>query len=140
VNVYFFVNSSGWIATLLVGIEILLPYLLRQTRLSLWLRIQQERSKSYLKRMAPHDWLGYLLIPISLLHAWVPMKTGVARGTGRAGSWAAAAALALLILQTLLGLLLKDSKFGYRRQVRRWHYFVMLTIVFLIGVHLWLNS
>jgi hypothetical protein len=113
---------------------------LRPSRLSRWLRIEPDRSRSYLQRMTAHYWVGYFLVPLTLLHAWIPMKSGEARGANLFGLWAAMIALGLLLLQIVLGLLLKNPTLNPRHQVRRWHYFAMIGVVVLLGIHLWLNS
>jgi uncharacterized membrane protein YozB (DUF420 family) len=136
VNVFFLTSSSGWIAILLIATELLLPYLLRPSRIGRWLQIEQDYSRSYLQRIAPHYWLGYLLIPLALLHAWIPMKSGEARRASQIGLWAAVIALCLLLLQFVSGLFLKNPKLIPRRQVR----VAMMGIVVFLAMHVWMNS
>ena len=90
--------------------------------------------------MTPHYWLGYFLVPLVVLHAWIPMKSGVARGSNQTGLWVALIALCILTLQIVLGQFLKNPKLNPRRRIRRWHCFAMIAFMVLLGIHLWLNS
>jgi hypothetical protein len=51
------------VGSLFIGTELLLPYLLKPTRLSVGLRLEQYRAKSFLERMKPQYWAGYFLLP-----------------------------------------------------------------------------
>jgi hypothetical protein len=140
VNSFFYTSASGWIASILIGVEMLLPYLLRRSRLSELLGMAASPGKPYLKRMRPHYWVGYVVLVLSLVHAWVPMNSGGMRRANVAGVWFATAALCVLMLQVILGLVLQDPKLRERRLVRRWHYWMMLALGFTVAVHIWLNS
>jgi hypothetical protein len=139
-NSFFYTSVSGWIAVILVCIEIALPYLLRRNWLSVWLGVAQSFGSPYLRRMSIHYWLGYLVTGLSFVHAWVPMQAGHMRGANMAGLWLATAALFLLGLQVALGLALRDSDLQARRVVRDWHYWVMVGVVLLLTGHVWLNG
>jgi hypothetical protein len=139
-NSFFYTSASGWIAVILVGIEIALPYLLRRNWLSVRLGVAQTFGSPYLRRMSIHYWLGYLVAGLSFVHAWVPMQAGHMRRANMTGLWLATAALFLLGLQVALGLASRDSDLQGRRVVRGWHYWVMVAVVLLLTGHVWLNG
>jgi hypothetical protein len=124
----------------LVVVEIVLPYLLRRSWLSLRLGLAQGFVAPYLKRMWVHYWLGYLVAGSSFVHAWVPMQPGHRRGVSMTGLWLGIAALFLLTLQVAFGLALRDPGLRERRQIRRWHYGVMIGVVVVVAGHVWLNK
>ena len=137
----FITSITGWIACVLIGLEILLPYLYRRNRLSLWLgSAARAASAPYLKRLWPHYWLGYLLLVLGAIHTVVPIEAGHLRQWNITGLWIATVALLLLLLQGALGLWLQDSKLVGRALMRGWHFWLMFGIVLLVGVHVWLNG
>lgn len=137
---FFYSSASGWIATILIGVEILLPYLLRRSPLSQLLSIFAGHAQPYLQRMWPHYWVGYLLLSLSLAHGWTAMSAGQMRRTNATGLWIATLALCILLSQALLGLLLQDKRLEARTRVRRWHFWMMLALGFTVTIHIWLNS
>lgn len=137
---FFFTSASGWIATLLVAAEVLLPYLLRRSRLSSWLGMAEGFAQPYLVRMRPHYWAGYGLLALVLAHAWIPMQAGYARQANAMGLWIATAALVALLLQAVLGITLQDARLTVRAAVRRWHYWLMVAIAGGVAAHIWLNG
>jgi len=140
VNSFFYTSASAWFASILIGVEILLPYLLRRTRLSEALGVAQGYVKPYLQRMWPHYWAGYLLLLLSFVHASIAMNAGYMKRANRMGLWFATGALGLLFLQAALGLVLQDPKLEARRLVRRWHFWTMLAIAVAVAIHIWLNA
>jgi hypothetical protein len=137
---FFFTRASGWIAVILIGMEMVLPYLFRRSRLSLRLGIAQGFGAPYLKRMWVHYWLGYLVTGLSFVHAWVPMRAGHIRRANMTGLWLATVALLLLMVQLALGVTLQDSRLRDRPTVRSWHYWVMVAVVLVVAGHVWLNG
>jgi len=139
-NSFFYTSATGWIASILIGVEVLLPYLLRRTQLSQRMGIAQDQEKPYLQRMWPHYWAGYLLAALAMAHAWIPMSAGghMAR-TSLTGLWLATVALGLVFLQILLGLFLQQAR-ETRRILRVTHFWTMLLISALVALHLGLNG
>ena len=135
---YFAMSASGWAAVPLVGIEILLPYLLRRTALSSWLGLA-DYSRPYLNRMWPHYWIGYLLLTLGTAHGWLAMSPGRMAGINLAGAWFATAAWFLMLTQLVLGLYLQAPG-PKRTSLRAWHYWVMMALVVCLGLHIWLNG
>ena len=70
---FFFTSALGWMATILIAAQIVLPYLLRPSGLSRVLGLARQRGSAYLRRLLPHYWIGYLLLVLSAAHAWIPM-------------------------------------------------------------------
>jgi uncharacterized membrane protein len=54
--------------------------------------------------VAPHYWLGYLLLVLGVIHTVVPMQAGHLRQWNIAGLWIATVALLMMLLQGALGL------------------------------------
>lgn len=137
---YFLVSATGRIAMLLIAVDILLPYILRRTRLSRALGLTHDHNSTYLHRMWPHYWCGYLLILFSVVHAWFSMQARNVREMNQTGLWFATAGTALLLFQIALGLLLQDRGLQKRKLTRRWHYWIMFAIVLTVAAHIWLNG
>src|SRR5438105_14866231 len=139
-NSHALTSLSGWIAAVLIGADIVLPYLLRRSRLTNLLRLNpQMHSKPYLQRLWPHYWLGYLLLGISILHSFVPID-GLMSETNDTGLWLATVALVLLCIKRMVGLILKDFQTQERKVLRDWHYWMMVLVVCLVSAHIWLNG
>ena len=136
----FYTSVSGWAAVILMGVEIVLPYLLRPNWLSVKLGLAVGFVAPYLKRMWVHYWLGYLVVGLSFVHAWVPMRAGPMRRLSMVGLWLGTAALFLLAMQVALGLALRDPGLRERRENCRWHYGVMIGAVIVVAGHVWLNK
>jgi hypothetical protein len=117
----------GWLSFAVVAAVITIPFLsvkAARPSLPLW----------------PHYWLGLLATVVSFWHAWIPMKAGHIPHSAFNGLWLATIALGLLLLQLLLGILLRYGGPRYFALLRRAHFLLMLGIVALIAAHLWFNS
>jgi len=134
-------SVTGWIAFVLIGLEVLFPYLLRRNRMSVWLGTAKIATGTpYLRRMWPHYWLGYLLLVLSLIHSVVPLQAMDLRRLNMLGLWLAAGGFLFLLLQSVIGWWLQDSALSRRATMRNWHYWLMFGVVILVSVHLWLNG
>jgi hypothetical protein len=138
-NSFFYTSATGWIASILIGVEALLPYLLRRTRLSERLGITHDHQQPYLQRMWPHYWAGCLIAALAFAHAWIPMSAGRMPSTSLTGLWLATGALGLVFLQILFGLFLQQAR-ETRRILRVTHFWTMLVISALVLLHLGLNG
>ena len=135
--VYLIGSFAGRVATLLCGLVVALPYLLRRNRLSRGLGLAQEHASPYLRRLWPHFWVGYAILALSVVHAGTVMGAmGRANGIG---IMAATGAFFLLLFEIALGLNLKDARLGTRQPVRRLHFWTMVGFAAALGLHLWLN-
>jgi hypothetical protein len=139
VGSYFLGSATGRIAVILIAVDILLPYILRHTRLSRALGLAHDHRSTYLHRMWPHYWCGYSLVLFSLLHAWISMQARNVSEMNQTGLLFAAAGTALLLFQMVLGLLLQGG-LRKRKLTRLWHYWIMLAIVLTVAAHIWLNG
>ena len=137
---YFITASSGWMAATLVGVVALLPYLLRRTALSKKLGLADSYRGPYLARMGPHYWLGYGVIALSSVHAYLPMASAHMGRTSQTGLWLATIALGLLCLQAVLGLALQEPGAAVTRtKIKRWHFWGMAGVLAMIAIHVRLN-
>jgi hypothetical protein len=135
---YLLSSIAGRVAVVLCAFAILLPYVLRRSRLSRTLGFAQDNASPYVHRLWPHFWLGYLILAFSIVHAGTVMAA-MARAN-QAGLWAATVALFLLVLAVMFGLSLKDVGLTGRTLIRRLHFWTMAAVVVSLAVHLWLNA
>ena len=125
----FLVTSvSGFFAAYLVLYTALLPYLLR------WLR-----PAGGPRGMALHYCIGYLVFGVLMVHMFVSMQAGMAKGADFTGLNLATGALFLVMLQVMLGTTLMAGG-PKARALRTVHFSLMLGIVVLSLVHVALNS
>lgn len=115
---------SGWLAILLLGAAIGIPYLARIVRMP---------------SLKPHYWLGFLVPTVVFVHASLPMSSGRLSGSGRIGMLLATAALLLMVWQAGVGVSLRRAKGIERRSTRRIHFWTVLVVVCLVGGHVALN-
>ncbi|MDQ2715278.1 MAG: hypothetical protein M3Z08_10255, partial [Chloroflexota bacterium] len=87
-----------------------------------------------------HYWMGYSLGIAVLVHLWFSMSGGLALVVNAVGLYLATVALVLVGLQIWLGRRLSWPKLAQRREVRRWHLWVMLGLVAFILAHVVLDS
>ena len=129
---YAITSATGWVMIVLLVATILYPFLLRSGILG--------PVQPFLKRMRFHYWLGYSIAGILLFHVLVSMSAGLANRTSALGLDLATVALLLIVGQVMLGRQLSWPKLSMRRVVRRWHFWVMITIVAFVLGHVALNS
>lgn len=132
----FLTSLSGWIQLPLFGATVPLPYLLRGKAF----RTAGMSAGPFLERMRPHYWIGVTIAGLTLVHAMVPMSSGLMRGANLTGLYVATGALFLVFIQLFLGINLRNPKLPDRRMVRRWHFWVMAAMAGAGLVHVWLNS
>lgn len=126
----FLVTSiSGFFAAYLVLYTAVLPYLLRRLH-----PVGSGRGG-----MALHYCIGYLIFGVLILHMFVSMQAGMARGADLTGLNLATGALFLVMLQVMLGTMLMAGATRLR-PLRLLHVCLMLAILLLSGAHLALNS
>lgn len=139
-NYFFFTSVLGWLASILLAAQIVLPYLLRPSRLSRWLGVARQRGSAYLRRLLPHYWIGYLLLVLTSAHAWIPMQTGYVVRANTSGLWFASLAFVLLVAQAMLGRKLQEQPLPSRSRIRGWHFWLMLALAFSVAAHVFLNA
>ena len=137
---FLLVSVAGWLAVLAVGVEIALPYMLR----NVLKRRAASASDGYAcrvvnlrARMWPHYWLGYVILALVLIHSSFVMGPAMGRADA-VGIWAATFALCLLFVQLGLGLVMKSGTSP--PSTRRWHFWTMLGLVAFILTHVLRNS
>jgi hypothetical protein len=137
---FLLVSVTAWLAVLAVGVEIALPYMLRN-----FLKQQAaSASDGYARRvvnlrarMWPHYWLGYIILALVLIHSSFVMGPAMGRADA-VGIWAATFALCLLFVQLGLGLVMKSGTSP--PSTRRWHFWTMIGLVAFILTHVLRNS
>jgi len=90
--------------------------------------------------MWPHFWLAYTATALALVHKWIFMTRAPMQRMNSAGLSLASLALLWLFLQMAIGLLLRQRDLRERRPMRQWHFWSMVGILVLVGVHVWLNG
>lgn len=121
----FLVTSiSGFFVVFLLAFTAALPYLLRH------------RGR---KGMGLHYCIGYLIFLVLLLHMFVSMQGGMARGTSLAGLNLASLALVFVMLQVMMGTTLVRGS-AVLHPLRHTHFAMMLIIMALAALHIALNS
>jgi hypothetical protein len=129
-NDYLQTALSGWAGVTLFGSGLAMPYLLR--------RVPGAKT-SLLQRMWPHYWLGHFAFFVTLVHAWLAMRSGNMRGINTSGIWIATIALLIILWQIAVGLMLRDPTQSNRRALRRTHFWTMTLVAGLIVLHIALN-
>ena len=131
----FFGALAARIATVLAAVTVALPYLLRR-------RARQQgtisqRPSSFIRRLWPHFWAGYVIAAFTMLHMFAAMNA-IARANV-AGIWAATLAFFLLLFEIIVGLSLKEQPSVGRKALRRFHFWAMFLFLGALGMHLALN-
>jgi hypothetical protein len=139
-NTFFFTSASGWFASILICVAIVIPYATRRNWLLDSAGSQQPVRSSLLIRLRAHYWAGYVVAGLSFAHAWVPMRSGYMKQTDLLGLWSATIALLLLFLQVFVGLTLRVPRIQNRRSLRSLHFWGMAAIVALVAAHIWRNA
>jgi len=129
-NEYLATALNGWGGVILFGSGLMIPYLFRGA---------SKPGTSYLRRIWPHYWLGYLTFFVSLVHAWLAMRKGIMRGINATGIWIASIALLIMLWQIGIGLMLQVPLQSNRRKLRRIHFWTMTSLAGCIVVHVALN-
>jgi hypothetical protein len=125
-------SVTGRVLMIQLIVTIIYPFLLRSGRIG--------PVQTFLKRMRFHYWLGYNIAAIVIVHLWIPMSAGLAGRVNFTGLYLATIALILIFVQVTLGRNLSKPKLSARRVVRRWHFWVMVSIVVFVLGHIALNS
>ena len=125
-------SATGWLMMVLLIALIAYPFLLRAGILG--------PVQPFLSRMRLHYWMGYTLGGALLIHLWFSMSGGTALMVNAVGLYLATVAMFLVGAQIWLGRTLSWPKLGQRRQVRRWHFWVMVGLVAFILAHVALDS
>jgi hypothetical protein len=125
-------NVTGWLMIVLLAAIIAYPFLLRAGLLG--------PVQPFLGRMRVHAWMAYSFGIMLLVHLWFSMSGGLALVVNALGLYLATVAMLLAGLQIWLGRRLSWPKLAQRRQVRRWHFWVMLGLVAFILAHVVLDS
>lgn len=125
-------SITGWLLLALLITSTLYPFLLR--------RGFSGPVQPFLQRMQFHYLLGYCIASVVLVHTFVSMMGGMAVSINANGLYLATGALFLIYIQVMLGRRLQNPKLSLRRLTRRWHFWVMISIVVLVSGHIVLNS
>jgi hypothetical protein len=129
---YAITSATGWLMMVLLVAIIVYPFLLRAGFLG--------PVQPFLRRMRLHAWMGYGLGGSLLIHLWFSMSGGTALLVNAIGLYLATVAMFLVGAQIWLGRSLSWPKLTQRRQVRRWHFWVMVGLVAFILTHVVLDS
>jgi hypothetical protein len=122
--------GSGWLAALLLGVTVCVPYAMRSRCGGLG---------ASLSRFRLHYVLGLVVVTVAFLHAWLPMSVGRMRASDQAGLLLASVALCILLWQVALGFSLRAARGADLSPRRRLHFWTMALIVGLVATHIVLN-
>jgi hypothetical protein len=125
-------SATGWLMMVLLVTISVYPFVLRAGLLG--------PIQPFLVRMRPHYWMGYSLGISLLIHLWFSMSSGSALVVNAVGLYLATIAMVLAGAQIWLGRTLIWPQLAQRRQMRRWHFWVMIGLVFFSLVHVVLDS
>jgi hypothetical protein len=120
---------SGWAAVLLLATAIAIPYVLRSLA----------SGDAPHTKLVVHYGFGCLALTAAFIHAWFPMSLGRARLYNETGLLVATLALLVMLWQVLHGFTVRASLGVARRAGRRAHHRTMLSISFLVLIHVALN-
>ena len=132
--------ASAWLVWVLVAATIIIPYLVRPTRIARALGLIGAWSGTKLERMRPHMWLGYAIAAVIIGHALLAMRAGGFSQVDRTGIWFAMIALALAIGQLVIGIALAQKICARRSLLRRAHFLTMIGLVVTALGHTLLNA
>ena len=139
---FLLVSLTGWVAVFAIGLEIALPYVIRNSAKHSTGTPRGETTsmhrRSLRTRLWPHYWLGYALVALIIMHSSFVMGPAMVR-SDPAGIWAATLALFILLLQVGLGLQVKSGA-NDQRNLRRWHFWSMIAFVGFVLTHLLRNG
>lgn len=90
--------------------------------------------------LTAHAILGFVLPPLTLMHAWNSMRLPGASGTSAPGLWIATGALLLLVVQAASGASLLRRNQLLHSGTRRLHLAMAAVLVVLAGIHVVLNG
>jgi len=129
-------SSTGLGALFLMGVIISIPYATR------WARKRfGPRAVDYLTAIGMHQWCGYTLLALAVIHMYASMGGGMAMRVNALGLNAATLGLLLLLAQVALGMTRPPNEdTGALLIWRRVHFVVMLGIVAVVIIHVWLNG
>ncbi|HEY0753958.1 MAG TPA: hypothetical protein VGD98_08370 [Ktedonobacteraceae bacterium] len=129
---YAITSVSGWLMLVVLSAIIVYPFALRAGLLG--------AVQPFLPRMRLHAWLGYSLAIIMLIHIWFSMSGETALVVNALGLYLASVAMLLVGAQLWLGRRLRWPTLARRKQMRRWHFWLMVGIVVFILAHVALDS
>jgi hypothetical protein len=132
--------ASAWLIWVLVAAAIVIPYLVRPTRIARSLGLIGAWSGAKLARMRPHMWLGCAIAGVIVAHALLALRAGGFSQVGRAGIWFAMIALALAFGQLVIGIALAQEICAQRSLLRRAHFAAMIGLVVTALGHTLLNA
>lgn len=122
--------ATGWAAAAALGAAILVPASGRVFRRRHPLRGPWVRW---------HAWLGGGAALVGTGHSIASITDARLPPGPEAGLWVASAAAALLVIEALIGVTLRDP-FRVDRQARRYHLAIVCALVLLVAVHVTLDG
>jgi hypothetical protein len=129
-------EATGWVIAALVLMTIAIPYAVRGRRLA-----PEGWGVGYLRRLAPHYWIGYTIAGVSVVHAGLAMSGPVPPGSSyQTGIWIGTGGMLLSFGQVMLGRRLRTLRGRGRLRLRRVHFLVMGGLLTTGALHLWLNG
>jgi len=122
--------ATGWAAAAALGAAILVP---------VSGRVVGRRRPLRLAFVRWHAWLGGGAALVGTGHSVASITSARLAPGPEAGLWVASGAAALLVIEALVGVTLRDPAL-VDRQARRYHVAIVYALVLLVAVHVALNG
>jgi hypothetical protein len=90
-----------------------------------------------LKELRIHYWIGYMAVAATLVHAGIPIVSGVFGMMNNRGLWFGVLSAVFLVLQLPLGILLRNVTLLKRRRWRRLHFWLAISCAATLFMHVY---
>ncbi len=140
VSMQLIAGISGLLIVIAVPLTVAIPYVLRRSPGSPRLASAEKGQRSFLARMRPHFWIGYLIASLTVIHALIATTGGITGEINVLGLGLAAIGLFVVVFQLSLGSLLTRPDVPERGVLRKVHFWTMCSLVALGLGHIILNG
>lgn len=134
--------STGCVTVPLLCAGFLIPYTLGLNDPPEPLRLKEKirlSPRDRLKKLKLHHWIGCMAVAATLVHAVIPTVSGVLGKINSLGLWCGVVSAVALLLQVPLGIFLRKVTLLKRRRWRRLHFWLAVTCVATLIVHVYYN-
>jgi hypothetical protein len=133
-------SATARLVVVLIAATAVIPYLVRPTKLSVWLGLRDAWKGGSIRRMGLHVWLGYAIVIFASVHTAAAMSLGDVTRFDPLGLWFAVVAFASLVIIFSLGRRLTQPIGWKRPEYRTWHFWMAIVLIVSAFGHTLLNS